>query len=96
MTYLIIRQKTYFDKSKFYSVHDHTEDKDMALDKVRGYTLANSEKDIKYFMSEIKEPLSFFGFTKDKDFDNLKNHNVVKSDNNFNYSQLELPFPEVE
>jgi len=84
MTYLIIRQKTYSDKSKYFSVHDQTEDKDMALDKVRGYTLANSEKDITYLSVSVQEPLL------------LKRENVITKDENFNYSQLELPFPEVQ
>jgi hypothetical protein len=53
MTYLIIRQKTYSDKSKGYSVHDQTEDKEIALNKVRGYTLANSESDIKYLQVQV-------------------------------------------
>ena len=58
MTYLIIRTKTFANNDNMHSVHDHTEDKDMALDKVRGYTLANSEKDVSYTLSEVHEPLT--------------------------------------
>ena len=56
MTYLIIREKTYSNtKNKFYSVHDQTDDKDMALDKVRGYTLANSEEGVRYLSFSLEE-----------------------------------------
>jgi len=75
MTYLIVRVKTYKDNSKFYSIHDQTDDGDMALDKVRGHTLANSEKDIHYTLSAVKDPLVL---TKDM---------VVKQDKHFDYNQ---------
>ena len=75
MTHLIIRVKTYTDNSKFYSIHDQTDNMDMALDKVRGYTLANSEKDIHFTLSEVQEPLLL---TKDM---------VVKQDKHFDYNQ---------
>lgn len=75
MTYLIIRTKTFANNDNMHSVHDHTEDKDMALDKVRGYTLANSEKDVSYTLSEVHEPLTL---TEDM---------VVKQDKHFNYNQ---------
>tara|TARA_R110000824_G_scaffold158635_2_gene332636 strand:+ start:1456 stop:1635 length:180 start_codon:yes stop_codon:yes gene_type:complete len=48
---------------------------DMALDKVRGYTLANSEKDIYFTLSEVQDPLLL---TKDM---------VVKQDKHFDYNQ---------
>ena len=57
MTYLIIREKTYSNNNKFYSVHDQTDDKDMALDKVRGYTLANSEEKVRYISLNLESPL---------------------------------------
>ena len=57
MTYLIIREKTYSNNNKFYSVHDQTDDKDMALDKVRGYTLANSEEKVRYISLNLENPL---------------------------------------
>jgi len=67
MTYLIIREKTYSNDSKFYSVHDQTNDKDMALDKVRGYTLANSEEKVRYISLNLESPLVL---TKDMVVDN--------------------------
>jgi len=57
MTYLIIREKTYSNDNKFYSVHDQTNDRDMALDKVRGYTLANSEEKVRYISLNLENPL---------------------------------------
>ena len=75
MTHLIIRVKTYTDNSKFYTIHDQTDNMDMALDKVRGYTLANSEKDIYFTLSEVQDPLLL---TKDM---------VVKQDKHFDYNQ---------
>ena len=67
MTYLIIREKTYSNNNKFYSVHDQTDDKDMALDKVRGYTLANSEEKVRYISLNLESPLVL---TKDMVVDN--------------------------
>ena len=75
MTYLIIRTKTFANNDNMHSVHDHTEDKDMALDKVRGYTLANSDQGVSYTLSEVHEPLTL---TEDM---------VVKQDKHFNYNQ---------
>ena len=75
MTHLIIRVKTYTDNSKFYTIHDQTDNMDMALDKVRGHTLANSDKDIHFTLSEVQDPLLL---TKDM---------VVKQDKHFDYNQ---------
>ena len=78
MTYLIIRQRTYSDKSKTFSVQDHTEDKTMADNKVKGYNLANSEFDVDFIKVEL--PLI------------LKDPIAVKKDNDFGFDQLGLPF----
>lgn len=53
MTYLIIRQRTYTDKSQTFTVQDHTDNETMANNKVKGYNLANSEFDVEF----IKVPL---------------------------------------
>ncbi|MEL0176679.1 MAG: hypothetical protein VW810_00080 [Pelagibacteraceae bacterium] len=66
MTYLIIREKTYSNGSKFYSVHDQHEDRLIAENKVKGYSLANTEEDTRYLMSVIQEPLKL---TKDMEID---------------------------
>jgi hypothetical protein len=76
MTYLIIRQRTYSDGSKIFSVQDHTEDKTMADNKVKGYNLANSEFDVDFIKVEL--PLI------------LKDPITVKRDKHFEYEQLEL------
>lgn len=81
MTYLIIRQRTYSDNSKYYSVQDNTDCPKMADNKVKGYNLANSEFDVEFI--KVQLPLV------------LTDPIVVKKDENFNYNQLELPFPEV-
>jgi hypothetical protein len=53
----------------------------MADNKVKGYNLANSEFDVEFI--KVQLPLV------------LTDPIVVKKDENFNYNQLELPFPEV-
>ena len=53
MTYLIIREKNYGNDLKGYSVHDQTEEKEIAVNKVKGYTLANSDSNVKYLMVQL-------------------------------------------
>jgi hypothetical protein len=88
MTYLIIKEKTFINGDKFFTVHDHTDNKEVAVRKERGFNMAyENDKNTQFFISAVNKPLSYINTGNDPI--------VVKSDNNFNYNQLDLPFPEV-
>jgi hypothetical protein len=43
MTYIIVKEKTYINGTKLFSVHDQAESDQVASRKVRGYNLASDE-----------------------------------------------------
>ena len=83
MTYIIVKEKTYINGTKLFSVHDKAESDQVASRKVRGYNLA-SDDDTRfvscYIDNVIQDPIKV---AKDKNFD-------------FNQVEYKLPFPEVE
>jgi len=83
MTYIIVKEKTYINGSKLFTVHDQAESDQVASRKVRGYNLA-SDEDTRfvscYIDNVIQDPIKV---AKDKNFD-------------FNQVDYKLPFPEVE
>jgi len=81
MTYLIIKETTFFSGDKCYTVHDKTESDQVAIRKEKGYNMASNDNErfvISFVDNVITDP------------------EVIKKDENFNYSQLTLPFPEVQ
>jgi hypothetical protein len=57
MTYLILRERTYSNIPSDFTIVDNTKDIDIAEDKLRGYNLINTEKDVVYSILRYESPL---------------------------------------
>ena len=57
MTYLILRERTYSNIPSDFTIVDNTKDIDIAEDKLRGYNLINTEKNVVYSILRYESPL---------------------------------------
>ena len=57
MTYLILKEKTYSNIPSDFIIVDNTKDIDIAEDKLRGYNLINTEKNVVYSILRYESPL---------------------------------------
>ena len=57
MTYLILRERTYSNIPSDFTIVDNTKDIDIVEDKLRGYNLINTEKDVVYSILRYESPL---------------------------------------
>ena len=57
MTYLILKERTYYNIPSDFTIVDNTKDIDIAEDKLRGYNLINTEKNVVYSILRYESPL---------------------------------------
>jgi hypothetical protein len=57
MIYLILKERTYSNIPSDFTIVDSTKDIDIAEDKLRGYNLINTEKNIVYSILRYESPL---------------------------------------
>jgi hypothetical protein len=57
MTYLILKERTYSNIPSDFTIVDSTKDIDIAEDKLRGYNLINTEKNVVYSILRYESPL---------------------------------------
>jgi hypothetical protein len=57
MTYLILKERTYSNIPSDFTIVDNTKDIDIAEDKLRGYNLINTEKNVVYSILRYESPL---------------------------------------
>ena len=57
MTYLILKERTYSNIPSDFIIVDNTKDIDIAEDKLRGYNLINTEKNVVYSILRYESPL---------------------------------------
>ena len=57
MTYLILKERTYSNIPSDFTIVDSTKDIDIAEDKLRGYILINTEKNVVYSILRYESPL---------------------------------------
>ena len=57
MTYLILKERTYSNIPSDFIIVDNTKDIDIAEDKLRGYNLNNTEKNVVYSILRYESPL---------------------------------------
>jgi len=57
MMYLILKERTYSNIPSDFTIVDNTKDIDIAEDKLRGYNLINTEKNVVYSILRYESPL---------------------------------------
>ena len=57
MIYLILKERTYSNIPSDFTIVDNTKDIDIAEDKLRGYNLINTEKNVVYSILRYESPL---------------------------------------
>ena len=57
MTYLILKERTYSNIPSDFTIVDNKKDIDIAEDKLRGYNLINTEKNVVYSILRYESPL---------------------------------------
>ncbi len=57
MTYLILKERTYSNIPSDFTIVDSTKDIDIAEDKLKGYNLINTEKNVVYSILRYESPL---------------------------------------
>ena len=57
MIYLILKERTYSNIPSDFTIVDSTKDIDIAEDKLRGYNLINTEKNVVYSILRYESPL---------------------------------------
>jgi hypothetical protein len=55
--YLILKERTYSNIPSDFTIVDNTKDIDIAEDKLRGYNLINTEKNVVYSILRYESPL---------------------------------------